>query len=83
LKSEILDLQKETQQIEQTLNPVIYVGTQPVAVKHPSFTKTDKSVALLECLGFLKCLKPEECSSYELCLNKYMRAEIRNENIKL
>ena len=36
-----------------------------------------------DCVGLFNCLEPGKCSSYSLCLIKYLNAEARNEMLQL
>jgi|WetSurMetagenome_2_1015567.scaffolds.fasta_scaffold1212756_1 hypothetical protein len=82
LKSEILDLKSEIQQLEKAIGLAIYDKTQ-VILKTPTVAKIKLPQSPPGCIGLLRCSKPEECVSYSLCLNKYMTAEMRNESIRL
>jgi hypothetical protein len=84
LKSEILDLRSENHQLEKALNLTVYNKPPELIPRAPNTVTTAKVPQTLHgCIGLLRCSKPEECESYTLCLNKYMTAEIRNDNFRL
>jgi len=42
-----------------------------------------QKIAYRDCIGLMNCQNPETCTSYSKCLNDYVGAEIRNENLTL
>jgi hypothetical protein len=81
LMSEIPILQNKTLQLEQALELTICNKPQATVVT-PIPLKTTVSNVVPQCNGLLNCSKPENCAAYELCLKKYLTAEIRNEVIR-
>jgi hypothetical protein len=82
LTSEISDFQNRIQQLGQALGGNIYDKPQPPKINSPIPYNTELLKTLPECIGLLRCIKPENCRNYESCLNNYMTAEIRNEVLK-
>jgi len=81
LKSEIANLENRTKQLGEALGIDIYKKTQ-LKINPPMPVDTKVEQILHECIGLLKCQKPEICGSYDACLKKYMNAEMRNEVLK-
>ncbi len=81
LRTEITDLENRTKQLGEALGIDIYKKTQ-LETNSPMHLVTKVEQALPECVGLLKCPKPEVCRSYDSCLKKYMNAEMRNEVLK-
>lgn len=79
LKSEITDLQKMTKQLGEALGIDSFNRTQVVKINSPILIDTNVKQDLPHCVGLLNCSKPEKCRNYDLCLNKYMAAEMRND----
>ncbi len=76
LTSEIPELQNKTKKLGEALGIDSYTKDQVPKTNPPKET-------LPECVGLLKCPKPEKCDSHESCLKSYVAAEIRNEIPKL
>jgi len=83
LVSEIHDLQNINKQLEQALGVDIYDQTQVLKINSTTLTNAGVQEDLPECAGLLTCSKPEKCRDYESCLNKYLNAEMRNDDLKL
>lgn len=82
LMSKITDLQNRTKQLGEALGIGIYNKTQVLKINSPIIVETKVQQVLHECIGLLSCPKPEKCGIYDLCLKKYMTAEMRNEVLK-
>jgi len=83
LTSEIADLENRNLQLEQALDSNIHNKTPNPKTKSPIINDTKIPQNHPECIGLLKCQKPEECRNYESCLEEYLAAEMRNDILKL
>jgi hypothetical protein len=83
LTSEIAYLNNRNLLLEQALDSNIHNKTPTSKTNSSVIDDTKIPNNPPECIGLLKCQKPEECKNYESCLEEYLAAEMRNDILKL